>query len=143
MSAILPDHIEKANSFGVDAPEVVHVIEYDDGGGFEVGLIDLYVYWASALINGDYSGLDMDPWDAAACRATEAALSALGWSIVHPQEYGDQPYEQEHDDAEELKANNCSVDSFFGEPDHWPHSGRGDILTYVCHRDLWPNRSRP
>ena len=88
------------------------------------------------LINGDYSGLD-DPWDEAACKAVEACLAALGWRVVHPQEYGEEPYEREwHDDDDLPEDGNRTCDPFFGSPDHWPDSGKGDILTYVCHREM-------
>lgn len=40
----------------------------------------LPAYWASALINGDFSGLDDD--EAARCRAAIGQLAADGWRIV-------------------------------------------------------------
>lgn len=46
----------------------------------EKDTINLLSYWASALINGDYSGLEAD--EAARCRKAESDLQAEGWSIV-------------------------------------------------------------
>jgi hypothetical protein len=44
--------------------------------------ITLPAYWASALINDDYSGLeDHDPAEAARCRAVVADLAADGWYV--------------------------------------------------------------
>lgn len=133
----IPKHILSASQFGVYEPKIVHTIEYEggDAGSFQVGLIDLYMYWASALINGDYSGLD-DRWDMDACRAVEVCLKALGWRVVHTQEYGDQPYEREWHGDDPPEDGNRTCDPFFGSSDHWPDSGKGDILTYVCHREM-------
>ncbi len=47
--------------------------------------ITLPAAWASALINGDYSGFDYSNEyedDAARCAATEQNLADQGWSIV-------------------------------------------------------------
>lgn len=41
-------------------------------------------YWASALINGDYSGLDDN--EAERCRAAVERLAADGWSVVSDEE---------------------------------------------------------
>ena len=41
----------------------------------------LPAYWASALINGDYSGLE-DEAEAARCAAKVEELADDGWSIV-------------------------------------------------------------
>ena len=46
----------------------------------EVDTVTLPAYWASALVNGDYSGLDDD--EAARCEAAEKALAKDGWSVV-------------------------------------------------------------
>lgn len=44
--------------------------------------VTLPAYWASALINGDYSGLkDSDPEEAKRCRAKVKELAAEGWSV--------------------------------------------------------------
>jgi len=42
--------------------------------------ITLPAYWASALVNGDYSGLDGD--EAARCERAENELAARGWRVV-------------------------------------------------------------
>ncbi len=46
----------------------------------ETDTVTLPVYWASALVNGDYSGLEDD--DAEHCRLTERELADDGWEIV-------------------------------------------------------------
>lgn len=46
----------------------------------EKSSIDLPSYWACALINGDYSGLEAD--EAARCRKAESDQRSEGWSIV-------------------------------------------------------------
>lgn len=46
----------------------------------EVDTVEMPVYWASALVNGDLSGLD--PEDRAACRAETRALADDGWFVV-------------------------------------------------------------
>lgn len=43
--------------------------------------ITLPAYWASALINGDYSGM-ADEAEAERCAAAEQELADDGWSIV-------------------------------------------------------------
>lgn len=47
----------------------------------EVDTITLPAYWASAIINGDYSGIDNEA-EALRCRAKGAELAKGGWSIA-------------------------------------------------------------
>lgn len=47
----------------------------------EIDTITLPAYWASAIINGDFSGLP-DAAEATRCRAQIAQLAADGWEIV-------------------------------------------------------------
>ena len=45
--------------------------------------ITLPAYWANALVNGDYSGLEFsDPTEAQHCRNTVAGLASEGWQVV-------------------------------------------------------------
>ena len=48
----------------------------------ETDIVTLPTYWASALINGDYSGLD--DAEAARCEAAEDRLADDGWSVSGP-----------------------------------------------------------
>ena len=49
----------------------------------EISTITLPAAWASAIINGDYSGLDYhDPAEAQRCRERVAELRGDGWDIV-------------------------------------------------------------
>jgi hypothetical protein len=47
----------------------------------EVEKITLPAYWASALVNNDYSGIQ-DPDEAVRCRAQVVKLVADGWEVV-------------------------------------------------------------
>jgi hypothetical protein len=44
--------------------------------------VTLPAYWAPALINGDFSGLEDDPVEAARCRAIIREYEAEGWGFV-------------------------------------------------------------
>lgn len=46
----------------------------------EVSSVTLPSYWASALVNGDYSGFDDDA-EMQRCQDAEAALAKDGWSV--------------------------------------------------------------
>jgi len=46
----------------------------------ETDTLELPAYWASALINGDYSGLNEQ--EAERCTRKAAALAREGWSVV-------------------------------------------------------------
>lgn len=46
----------------------------------ETDTVTLPAYWASAIINGDYSGLDVG--EVERCSAAVATLAAEGWSFV-------------------------------------------------------------
>lgn len=49
-------------------------------GRMEVGFFELPAYWASALINGDYSGLDAS--ERQQLEAEVAKLATDGWEVV-------------------------------------------------------------
>ena len=58
----------------------------------EQDTITLPAFWAGALINGDYTGLDFsceDGGEALRCSTAEDELAAEGWSIVS---CADEPY---------------------------------------------------
>jgi hypothetical protein len=52
----------------------------------ETDTVTLPEYWASALINGDFSGLDVG--EAERCRGAVATLAAEGWSFVGCEDEG-------------------------------------------------------
>ena len=53
---------------------------YTKRDAHHINTVTLPAYWASALVNGDYSGLD--DAEAARCEAAEAKLAEDGWSVV-------------------------------------------------------------
>lgn len=56
----------------------------------EQDIITLPAYWASALVNGDYSGLaDHDPAEADRCKAAQANLARDGWQVVSTADDGE------------------------------------------------------
>lgn len=50
--------------------------------GPEVDTVTAPAAWVSALVNGDPSGLNDHPEDAAACRSRTAEGAAEGWHVV-------------------------------------------------------------
>ena len=52
------------------------------GRGWETERVTLPASWASALVNGEWSGLEDDAEDAAACRAWIAEAVEEGWRVV-------------------------------------------------------------
>lgn len=56
---------------------------HDAGGtAWEVEEIVAPASWATALVNDDWSGLELEPTDAAACRAWLAGQTREGWRVV-------------------------------------------------------------
>lgn len=58
------------------------VVHDSSGAAWEIETVVAPASWATALVNGDWSGLELEPADAAACRAWVADQSAEGWQIV-------------------------------------------------------------
>jgi len=52
------------------------------GAAWEIETVVAPESWATALVNGDWSGLELEPSDAAACRAWIADQAASGWQVV-------------------------------------------------------------
>jgi hypothetical protein len=88
-------------------------------GGPEVDTVTLPAYWASALVNGDFSGLDED--EAAQCEMVMDKLANDGWEVVGTA-----------DDAEPHFTWNYQV--------HNPHSQYkgGEVMDYIVHRSQQP-----
>lgn len=59
------------------------------GQRWEVETVAAPASWATALVNNDWSGLDDDPEDAAACRAWMAEAAEEGWRVVDVARDGD------------------------------------------------------
>jgi hypothetical protein len=99
-----------------------------DAGGatWEISTIVAPVSSATALVNGDRSGLEQEPADAEACCALMAAQRAEGWRVV--------------DIARDAEGN-PGESSFSWSADLHGTPWRGaDLLTYVRERPHRPGR---
>lgn len=91
------------------------------GGGPEVDHVTLPSYWASALVNGDFSGLEDEEADQ--CRMMQHQLATEGWHVV------DVVRDENGEGHDARYTGSYQV--------HNPHSQYrgGDVLDYVVHRD--------
>ncbi len=90
------------------------------GRPWEVETVVAPASWASALVNGNWSGLQADADDEAACRAWVAEQAEEGWRVVDVKR-------DENGDAEDAWFSSSA--GVYGSP----YSG-ADLLNYVRER---------
>lgn len=81
----------------------------------ETDTIVLPAFLASALINGDVSGIEDSPDDMAMLRAVEGMLTRRGWSVV-----------------------SCEGEPYFARYPAWLSSLSGDVLEYTVLYEVAP-----
>lgn len=103
-----------------DGDDAVTVVHDGDGHAWEVMTVTAPASWATALVNNDWSGLETEPEDAAACRAWMAEQAEDGWRVIDT---------ARDEDGEGEEAWFSSSADLYGSP--W--SG-ADLLRYVRQR---------
>ena len=98
------------------------------GGLWEVEKVILPASWSSALVNSEFSGLDADPKDAAACRTWITEAAEDGWRVI------DVARGEDGDATESWFSSSAGL---YGSP----YSG-ADLLTYVRERRVGEGAGR-